>query len=62
MKISLITVSFNSEKTIEHTFRSVKNQVIDNFELGSFPFPCIGRLCGNNLRWAIDGARERFSH
>ena len=33
MKISLITVSFNSEKTIEQTFRSVKNQVIDNFEL-----------------------------
>ncbi len=33
MKISLITVSFNSEKTIEQTFQSVKNQVIDEFEL-----------------------------
>lgn len=33
MKISLITVSFNSEKTIKETFESVKNQILIGFEL-----------------------------
>ena len=33
MKISLITVSFNSEETISETFESVKNQAKDGFEL-----------------------------
>ena len=33
MKISLITVSFNSEKTIKQTFESIKKQHIKGFEL-----------------------------
>lgn len=32
MKISIITVCFNSEKTIEDTIKSVLNQTYDNFE------------------------------
>ena len=32
MKISLITVCFNSSKTIERTFSSVKNQTYKNIE------------------------------
>lgn len=32
MKISIITVSYNSEKTIEDTIKSVLNQDYDNFE------------------------------
>lgn len=33
MKISLITVSYNSEETIRETFESVRNQKTDGFEL-----------------------------
>ena len=33
MKISLITVSYNSESTIKETFNSVKNQLIEGYEL-----------------------------
>ena len=33
MKISLITVSYNSDKTIRETFESVKNQNLTGFEL-----------------------------
>ena len=33
MKISLITVSYNSEKTIRETFESVRGQKIEGFEL-----------------------------
>ena len=33
MKISLITVSYNSEKTIKETFESIKNQNLTGFEL-----------------------------
>ena len=32
MKISLITVSFNSSRTIETTFKSVANQTYQNIE------------------------------
>ena len=32
MKISLITVCFNSEKTIEDTIKSVLKQTYDNYE------------------------------
>ncbi len=32
MKLSLITVCYNSSKTIEKTFKSVKNQTCHNFE------------------------------
>ena len=33
MKISLITVSYNSEETIRETFESVRKQIIDGFNL-----------------------------
>ena len=33
MKISIITVSYNSEKTIRQTFESLKKQKIDGFQL-----------------------------
>ena len=32
MKISIITVSYNSAKTIDNTLRSVANQSYENFE------------------------------
>ena len=32
MKVSIITVSFNSEKTINDTFRSIRNQNYNNIE------------------------------
>ena len=32
MKISTITISYNSEKTIKQTFHSVKNQSLKDFE------------------------------
>ena len=32
MKISIITVSYNSAKTIEETLKSVQNQTYDNIE------------------------------
>ena len=32
MKISLITISYNSENSISETFHSVKTQLIDNYE------------------------------
>ena len=31
-RISIITISLNSENTISDTFHSVKNQSIDNYE------------------------------
>lgn len=33
MKVSIITVCFNSEKTIKYTFDSVRNQIYKNIEL-----------------------------
>ena len=33
MKVSLITVSYNSEETIRETFESVRKQIIEGFEL-----------------------------
>ena len=32
MKISLISISYNSENTISKTFQSVKNQSFNNYE------------------------------